>query len=110
MNESERAQASVELVVLLPLLAVLAAAAWQGVLVGWTALSAEHAARAGARAMLGGEPAAAAVAHALPASMRDDVRVERGGGRLHVHVTVPAALPWFSATVDASAMLLEPSP
>jgi TadE-like protein len=109
VNESERAQASVELVVLLPLLAVLAAAAWQGVLVGWTALSAQQAARAGARAALGGEPAGPAVAHALPASMRDRVLVQRAGGRLQVRVAVPVALPWFSATVDASAVLVEPS-
>ena len=108
MNESERAQASVELVVLLPLLAVLAAAAWQGVLIGWSALSAQQAARAGARADLGGEPAGPAQARSLPASMRDDVRVERHGGRLVVRVDVPAALPWFSASVDASAVVVEP--
>jgi hypothetical protein len=96
------------MVVLLPLLLVLALAAWQGVLLGWTALSAQQAARAGVRALLGGEPVGPAVSGSLPASMRRHVQIERRDGRLLVRVAVPAALPGFSASVNASAAAVEP--
>jgi TadE-like protein len=99
----ERAQASVETAVLVPVLLLLALACWQALLVGWTAVSAEHAARAGARAELVGDDPRPAAAAALPATMRNHLRVDRDGRRLRVRVAVPAIVPWFALTLSAEA-------
>jgi len=99
----QRGQASVETAVVLPVLLVLALACWQALLVGWTAVSAEHAVRAGARAVLvGDDPRPAAVA-ALPGSMRQGLVVDRDDGRVRVQVAVPAIVPGFSLTLTAEA-------
>jgi hypothetical protein len=81
----ERGQASVETAVLLPAMLVVALACWQALLVGWTSISAEHAARAAARArLIGAEPRAAA-AGALRA---------------------PSVIPGFDMAVTAEAPLV----
>jgi hypothetical protein len=85
---AERGQASVELVALLPLIALVAAAAWQLVLVGQAGLSAAGAARAGARAVAVGEEAAPAARAQLPADVRGAARVTVGAGGV-VRVAVP---------------------
>ena len=92
---AERGQAAVELVALLPLLALLLAACWQVVLVGEAAWSVRAAARAAARAEAVGADPAAAARRALPASLDRRVRVRRveDGGvevRLRVRSVVPA--------------------
>ena len=87
-------QASVELVALLPLLAVLLALAWQAVLAGHAAWAATAAARAAARAAaLGGDPAVAARAH-LPAALERGLRVSRGThGAIDLSLRVPTVIP-----------------
>jgi hypothetical protein len=99
----EHAQASVETAVLVPLLLALALACWQALLVGWTAVSAAHAARAGARAVLVGDDPRPAAAAALSGTMRDGLRLDRDGARLRVRVAVPAIVPGFSLTLSAEA-------
>src|SRR5581483_2740294 len=99
----ERAQASVELVVLLPALLLLTVAVWQAAMAGWALVSAQSAAGAAARAALAGSPRRPAALAALPAGMRGGARVEVGRGRVTVRVRVPAVLPGFSADVTASA-------
>jgi hypothetical protein len=101
--ESDRGQATIETLAVLPVLLGLAVAGWQGLLVGWTALEAQQAARAAARAALGGEPPRAVALASLPAAMRDGLGLERTGGRLILHVTVPSVVPGFRLSVAASA-------
>ena len=99
----ERGQASVETVVLLPVLVALTFAMWQAALAGWTLVSAESAARAAARAALAGSPPRPAALAALPGSMSRGARVEESGGRVTVRIHVPAVLPGFDADLTASA-------
>jgi TadE-like protein len=99
----EHAQTSVETAVLVPVLLVLALACWQALVVGWTAVSTEHAARAGARALLVGDDPRPAAAAALPGTMRDGLVIDRDGARLRVRVAVPAFVPGFSLTLSAEA-------
>jgi hypothetical protein len=101
--DSEQAQATVETVALVPVLLILAVAAWQGLLIGWTAIEAQQAARAGARAALGGEGPGPAVSRSLPGSMRQDVELRHTGGRLVVRVQVPVVVPGFRMSLSASA-------
>ena len=99
----ERGQASVETVVLLPVLVVITFAMWQAALAGWTLVSAAGAARAAARAALAGSPPRAAALAALPGSMRAGARVEDAGGTVTVRVRIPAVLPGFDLDVTSSA-------
>lgn len=99
----ERGQASVELAALLPALALLVVAGWQAVLIGWSVLEAQHAARVAARAaMIGGSPAAAARS-ALPGALARRSAVSRTRGLMHVRITVPSVIPGLSPHVTASA-------
>jgi hypothetical protein len=92
-GRGEQGQASVELVVLLPLIAVLGLALWQAVVAGQAAWLAGAAARSGARAeALGGDPADAA-RRVLPGSLEHGLRVHaRRDGGVDVQVGVPAVL------------------
>jgi pilus assembly protein CpaE len=99
----QRGQASVETVVLLPVLVALTFAVWQAALAGWTLVSAEGAARAAARAALAGSPPRPAALAALPASMRPGARVQDAGGTVTVRVRIPAVLPGFDVDISASA-------
>jgi len=99
----ERGQASVESVVLLPVLVVITFAMWQAALAGWTLVSADGAARAAARAALAGSPPRPAALAALPGSMRAGARVEDAGGTVTVRVRIPAVLPGFDLDVTSSA-------
>ena len=74
--DRSRGQASIETALLLPALLALTLACWQALLVGWTAISAEHAARAAARARLVGAPVQPAAAGALPGAMRGGLQVQ----------------------------------
>src|SRR5919197_3272401 len=103
----ERGQASIETVTLLPLLVLLTACAWQGILIGWTALEAQSAARAGARALQGGEEARPAARASLPASMREGLGLEESGDRLTVRVPVPSVVPGLRLRLTASAAVVE---
>jgi len=90
---SQHGQASVELVALLPLIAVLAAVLWQAVLAGQAAWLAGGAARAAARAeAVGGDPVAAA-RRVLPARLTHGLGVKAAAdGSVTVSVPVPLAV------------------
>jgi Flp pilus assembly protein TadG len=102
-SNRERGQASIETVVLLPVLIAITFAVWQAALAGWTLVSAQSAARAAARAALAGSPARPAALAALPEPLRADARIDEGGGTVRVRVRIPAVLPGFDAGLSASA-------
>ena len=99
----QRGQASIETVALLPVLLLAALACWQAVLVGWTAVSAAHAARAAARAELVGDPPRPAAMAALPDSMRAGLALRSDGQAVHVQVRVPAVIPGLDLSLGADA-------
>jgi len=105
-KRGEAGQAAVELVAVLPFLALAVLMAGQLVLAGQALWSASVAARAGARsALVGGDPAAAARA-ALPAAMREGVKVEEDEG-VAVRVPVPRLLPGLPPVSVAVRAALE---
>jgi hypothetical protein len=90
----ERGQAAVELVALLPLMALLAGVMWQSVIAGQAVWLAGSAARAAARAgAVGGDPRAAA-RRVLPAHLERGLVVSRveGDAGVRVAIAVPAIL------------------
>jgi hypothetical protein len=90
---SERGQATVELVALLPLLALLGMALWQAVVAGQALWLAGSAARGAARATAVGADPLAAARRALPAALERGLRVEPGeAGEVRVAVAVPAVI------------------
>jgi hypothetical protein len=99
----DRGQATIETVVLLPVLAVCALGAWQVLVVAWALLAAGDAAHAGARALLSSEPARPAARRALPGSMRSGLTVDVAGGQVRVTVRVPSVIPGFSPRITATA-------
>jgi type II secretory pathway component PulK len=87
---SERGQASVELVAVLPVVLLIGAFVWQLALAGHAAWLTADAARAGARAEIVGRSAGAAARSALPRSLERGLEVQRlGEGRVRVSVRVP---------------------
>jgi hypothetical protein len=104
-------QASVETLALLPLVAVVAALLWQGLLVGQAAWLAGSAARGAARAQaVGADPRAAARA-ALPARLRRGLVVRAGEEDVRVRVSVPAIVGRAQAVaVSARAHLQRQAP
>jgi len=87
---SERGQASVELVALLPILAAVLLACWQGVVAGQAWWLVAGAARAGARADLVGADPLTAARRELPGGLRRRLTVRRSGGELVVRLAIPA--------------------
>jgi hypothetical protein len=107
LQRGERGQATVELVALLPLIAVLVGLLWQAVVAGQAVWLAGSAARAAARASaVGGDPRAAA-RRVLPARLRGGLAVrsnDRGGVRVAIAIpSVAGALRL--GTVSARATL-----
>ena len=88
----DEGQAAVELVALLPLLALLAAGAWQLVVAGHAAWAAGTAARAAARAEAVGRDPAAAARGTLPGRLERRLIVERAEGGVRVAVAIPRVL------------------
>ena len=103
----ERGQASIETTLLLPALLAVALACWQALLVGWTSISAEHAARAAARARLVGAEPRSAAANALPGAMRDGLAVALNGHSVTVRVRTPSLIPGFALVMTATAPLVD---
>lgn len=90
----ESGQAAVELVAVLPLVALVLALAWQAVLAGQTAWSATVAARAAARAAALDEDPVATARARLDHGVAPAAEVRAGGnGRVTVSVPVPAVVP-----------------
>jgi len=112
---AQSGQAAVELVALLPALALLALVAWQIMAAahGWQL--AAGAARAGARAAVVGAPAEAAARATLPDGARRGARVSAsadadGSARVGVAVSVPAALPGRGPLIVAAGATAAGSP
>jgi pilus assembly protein CpaE len=106
-------QASVELVALLPLIALVAALLWQAVVAGQTLWLAAAATRAAARAAAVGGDAEAAARGALPPRLEHGLRVRPAtdGGGVRVAVRIPSVLTSGSlATVESRAAFPEQQP
>jgi pilus assembly protein CpaE len=109
----QQGQASVELVALLPLVALVGALLWQAVVAGQTLWLAGAAARAAARAAAVGGDADAAARGALPGRLEDGLRVraDQGGAGVRVAVRIPSVLTSGSlATVESQAAFPEQGP
>ncbi len=93
-STAERGQASVELVALLPLIAVLAGLVWQAVVAGQAVWLAGSAARAAARASAVGADASAAARRVLPGRLERGLVVDRvaSGTGVRVAIAVPAVV------------------
>jgi pilus assembly protein CpaE len=113
--ESERGQASVEFLGILPAALAVALLAWQLVLAGQASWLAGNAARVGARAQAVGRDPEAAARSALPSYLRRHVEVARGGvagDRIRVKVRPPLLLERWSVPfeVEATAAMARQSP
>jgi len=108
----ERGQATVELVALLPVLAVCAAGVWQLALAGHAMWAGGAAARAAARAAAVGGSAENVALRALPAglrSRRDGARVRTGSdGTVRVTVPVPSVLGRAPVATYTTSARFEP--
>lgn len=92
-HRDDRGQASVELVGLLPLIAVLVVLAWQAVVAGQAVWLAGTAARAAARAeAVGGDPAAAARATLPPGLHRGLRTTTETDGAVRVRLRIPSVI------------------
>jgi TadE-like protein len=101
---SERGQAAVEFVAVLPFVLLAGLVAWQLVLVGHVAWDAAGAARSGARAALVGRSAGLAARSALPPPLRGGTRVvSAGGGVVRVSVPVPLVVYRWRLPLRVSA-------
>jgi hypothetical protein len=101
---SERGQAAVELVAVLPLVLLVGAVAWQLVLAGHAAWLTANAARAAARADSVGRDIGRAARSALPATYERDLRVRRlRAGGVRVSVRLPLLLHAWKAPVRVAA-------
>jgi hypothetical protein len=99
---TERGQAGVELVALLPCLLLVVAALAQACLFALCAVAAERAASAGARAVQRGESAGVAVRVVLPGALAHGAQVRVGAdGAVAVTLTVPRLLPIPALSVGA---------
>lgn len=102
IRSSERGQASVELVALLPLLVLILLALVQACLAGYAAWSATTAARAGARAHAVGADVGRAVRRAAPIGGAS-ARITRDQDVITVRVRVPSVLPVAVGTIAGAA-------
>lgn len=103
---SASGQASVELIAIVPLAALVVAVLWQAMLAGQAVWSSAGAARAAARAQAVGDDALKAARGAVPGSLRRGVRVRVIDDGVRVAVRVPLVLTGASlGSVDARAAL-----
>jgi len=93
--DQEGGQATVETVLLVPLLAALVVAVWAGLTWATWSFDVEDAAAAGARAATVGQPVRPAVLAALPQSLRRAARVTSSHDvvTVRVRIAIPAAGP-----------------
>ncbi len=92
-DRSARGQASVELVVLLPVIVAVALGAWQVAVAGHAVWAAGAAARAGARAEAVGGDVERAARRLLPAAVRRDAEVVgEEDGEVRVVLPIPAVV------------------
>ena len=100
--QDERGQATVELAVLAPLLAAVVLAAAQLLAAGAASVLADHAAEAGAVALLQDADPAAAARAALPGWSRGRVRVTVEGRRVRVRLRPPAPVAGLGRMLEAT--------
>ncbi len=105
-GEHQRGQASVELVAVLPVVALLVALAVQLAIVGWGLWTSAGAARAGARAQHVGGNARAAALSAVPRSLHDGFRAS--GEPFEVSLLVPSLIPGMDAIPVSARSSLDP--
>jgi hypothetical protein len=102
-GRGQSGQASIELIAMLPLCAVVALAAGELLASGLARSAADGAAQAGAMAILqGGDPTRAARA-ASPGWARERLSVRVTGRRVRVRVTPPGVVPGTARLLAASA-------
>ena len=105
---SQRAQASAELIAVVPLLLAVALAIGQLAVYGWALLSAGEAARAGARAAHTGSPPALAARRAVPGAL-GPAKVRTDGAEVSVSLYAPALLPGLPGVPVSAASALDPT-
>ena len=99
-------QASVELIAILPLAALVVAVLWQAVLAGQAVWSSAGAARAAARAQAVGASPLQAARLAVPRALRGGVRVHATQDGVRVGVAIPLVLSGARlGTIDSRASL-----
>jgi hypothetical protein len=101
---SERGQAAVELVSLLPIFAAVALAILQALAAGAAAELADHAAQTGAVALAEGGDGAAAARAGVPGWARDRIHVVVSGSKVRVRLTPPSLLPGLGDRLAAMAV------
>ena len=92
----------------LPAVLLVGALVWQLALAGHSLWLCSHAARAAARAAVVGEDPTAAARSAVPAGLREEIRVERStAGRVEVRMPMPLLRHrWRTpVTIDATSSL-----
>lgn len=95
-RSAESAQASVELVAVLPFLAISALLCFHLALTGWALWSAEEAARVASRADAVDLDARKRALAALPGVFRPEASVRVSDGRARVEVEIPTLAPGIS--------------
>jgi type IV secretory pathway TrbD component len=108
-TRSERGQASVEFLGVLPAALLVALAAWQLALAGQALWLSGNAARVAARAEAVGRDPANAARSALPSYLRRDLVVRGDGERVSVRIVVPLLLGrWNTPLRVGATAALEP--
>lgn len=110
IHATDRGQAAVEFVALLPVLVAVILAMGQGAVAGWASWSAGGAARVAARAHALGESPERAARRALPRVLAQSVRVRTSNAErtpaLRVRLRIPSVVPGLRfGTVSAEAGL-----
>lgn len=108
----ESGQATVELLVAVPLLLLAGVVSLQLFVAGCALSSADGAAEAGALALAGGRSARAAAFEALPGWARDRASVSVSAGEVSVRLPTPSLLPAISdaLVVNSSAFARRAAP
>jgi hypothetical protein len=102
LTRGERGQASVELVALAPLVAAVVLALAQVLAAGAARELADHAAEAGAVALLQGADPEAAVRDAVPGWSRGRLRMRVEQRRVRVHLRPRAFVPGLAAMLETT--------
>ncbi len=98
-----RGQATVEVVAMAPLAVAGALGIAQVLAAGAAAALADHAAEAGAVALVQGRDARAAVRAAVPAWTRRGLEIDVAGSRVRVRMRPPSLVPGAGAALAATA-------
>lgn len=100
---SQRGQASIEMIAVLPLVILVGIALWQLVLAGHTLWLTANAARVAARAEAVGEDTESAARSALPEVLERGMTVTDGSDAVEVRVRVPFVIQHWQTPVPVAA-------